>query len=183
MVGLLALMPLLLGALSGCGGQPPQDAAAVPLPPQQPAQASIPLTPVAPPSAATPITAGFTPLPTPQQVKQAVPQGRLDPFAPLAVATSARSGQGQRVRPGSTPLALPEGFQFTGVMSGGGRPVALVQFGSQSGSLAVGDAGGRTTDLLPGNWWVAAIDVQRGRLTLVSRVPGEPRGRAITAEL
>jgi hypothetical protein len=45
-----------------------------------------------------------------------------------------------------------------------------VQFGSESGNLRVGDAGGRTTPLLPPGWAVGGIDVARGRLIL--RVSG-----------
>ena len=80
---------------------------------------------------------------------------------------------------------------FNGVIRSGGTPEALVQFGGDSGTLRVGQRGGRTTDyrttdyrttdyrttdysttdysttpLLPAGWSVASIDVQKGRLTL-----------------
>ncbi len=58
-----------------------------------------------------------------------------------------------------------------------GRPQALVQFGTVSGSLGPGDQGGRTTDLLPAGWSVQAVDVQRGLLVL------RQADRTITAEL
>jgi hypothetical protein len=130
------------------------------------------------PAASAVASAGFTPLPTPQQVEAAMPPGRVDPFAPLAV-TQVRSPRRVVVQP---PLNLPDGFRFNGVISSGGRPMALVQFGDQSGSLAVGDAGGRTTDLLPEAWRVASIDVQRGRLTLVSQ-QRQAKGQVVVAEL
>lgn len=100
---------------------------------------------------------GLTPLPTSQQVVKAVPIGRPDPFAPPRVVTAI---------PGSAKLDLPAGFRFSGVIVTAGEAQALVQFGSLSGSLRVGDRGGRSTDLLPPGWSVARIDGQRGVLTL-----------------
>jgi hypothetical protein len=61
---------------------------------------------------------------------------------------------------------LPSGFRFTGVVRSGSQAQALVQFGSLSGSLSAGEVGGRTTELLPPGWRVAAVDAQRGRLSL-----------------
>jgi hypothetical protein len=52
-----------------------------------------------------------------------------------------------------------------------------VSFGDLSGSLRPGDRGGRTTELLPPGWSVAAIDVQRGVLTL------KKGDRKVSAEL
>ena len=175
----LALLPLLFAGLAGCGGTPPADTGAVP-PPVPAAPEAAPAKPSKPsPAAAAVAQAGFTPLPTVQQVEAAMPPGRLDPFAPLAVTRVASGPRAIVVQP---PLTLPEGFRFQGVISSGGRPMALVQFGGQSGSLAVGDAGGRTTDLLPEAWGVASIDVLRGRLTLVSR-QGKAKGQVVIAEL
>jgi hypothetical protein len=68
------------------------------------------------------------------------------------------------------------------VISVRGTPQAIVQYGAESGSLFVGDRGGPGTPLLPRGWSVAAIDVQNGRLTLVSR-QNTPRGQRITAQL
>ena len=101
--------------------------------------------------------AGLTPLPSPQQVVEAQVMGRADPFLPVA-ATAGKVPV--------TPLPLPEGFRFNGVIRSGGQVQALVQLGADSGSLRVGDAGGRHTKLLPTGWSVNGIDVQRGRLTL-----------------
>jgi hypothetical protein len=179
----LALLPLLLaGGLSGCGGTPPADLGAVP-PPAPVAPGAAPTTPSNPaPASAAIAKAGFTQLPTVQQVEAAMPQGRLDPFAPLAVTRVTRDAGKPRAVVVQPPLTLPDGFRFQGVIRSGGRPMALVQFGGQSGSLAVGDAGGRTTDLLPEAWGVASIDVLRGRLTLVSR-QGQAKGQVVIAEL
>lgn len=176
----LGLLPLLFAGLTGCGGTPPADTGAVP--PEVPVAAeAAPAKPSNPAPESTAVAqAGFTPLPTVQQVEAAMPPGRLDPFAPLAVTRVANAPRTIVVQP--PPLTLPEGFRFQGVISSGGRPMALVQFGGQSGSLAVGDAGGRTTDLLPEAWGVASIDVLRGRLTLVSR-QGKAKGQVVIAEL
>jgi hypothetical protein len=83
--------------------------------------------------------------------------GRPDPFSPPPVVAAAK---------GPAQLDLPAGFRFSGVIVTGGEAQALVQLGSLSGSLRVGDRGGRSTDLLPSGWSVARIDVQRGVLTL-----------------
>ena len=100
--------------------------------------------------------AGLNPLPTTQQVLAAVAIGRADPFAPLP---SAAGGATQ-------PGALPAGFRFNGVLRSGAQAQALVQLGSLSGSLSAGEVGGKTTVLLPPGWQVAAVDAQRGRLSL-----------------
>ena len=125
--------------------------------------------------------AGLTPLPSSNQVVASVSSGRVDPFAPLQISAS---------RP--VLLSLPPGLIFNGVIRSGGTPEALVQFGAESGTLRVGQRGGRTTDyrttdyrttdyrttpLLPAGWSVASIDVQNGRLTL------RQGKQAVTAEL
>lgn len=144
------LLPLLL---AGCQSPPEPTAVA---PPQ-------PLPPLGQPqlepgvTAAPSIPAGLTPLPTPQQVVTSQPVGRPDPFAPLPATT------------GSTVAAvpvMPQGFRFNGVIRSGYQAQALVQFGGDSGSLRVGDVGGRSTRLLPPGWAVGGIDVARGQLIL-----------------
>ena len=119
--------------------------------------------------------AGLTPLPSSNHVVASVSSGRVDPFAPLATPSTASS-----TRP--APLSLPPGLIFNGVIRSGGTPEALVQFAGDSGTLRVGQRGGRTTDyrttpLLPAGWSVASIDVQKGRLTL------RQGKQAVTAEL
>jgi hypothetical protein len=102
-----------------------------------------------------------------------VPLGRNDPFGEVlprpAVAGAARPpgrpSTGARV-PGKEAEPMPKDFRLAGVMRSGGRSAAVVQFGGQSGSVRPGDRGGISTDLLPPGWSVAAIDVNRGSLTL-----------------
>jgi len=155
MLVLLALpLPLLL---AGCQGRPEsslQPPAALPPLPRSAVEAGA--------VAGGPAATGLTPLPTPQQVVTAQPVGRLDPFLPVQGAASGPGGAAQ--------ATLPAGFRFQGVILSRGRAQALVQFGSESGNLRVGDAGGRTTPLLPPGWAVGGIDVARGRLIL--RVSG-----------
>ena len=140
----------MFALLTACGGSPPADTGVTPLPRPKPV----------PPEAAAllpvPPSTGLTPLPTAQQVIKAVPMGRPDPFAPPPVAAAK----------GPAVINLPAGFRFTGVIVTGGQAQALVQLGGLSGSLRVGDRGGRGTDLLPAGWSVARIDVQNGVLTL-----------------
>ena len=114
-----------------------------------------PAAPAAGQAAADPL-AGLNPLPSPQQVLAAVGMGRVDPFAPLPPGPGAAA----------QVAGAPAGFRFTGVVRSGAQAQALVQFGSLSGSLSAGAVGGRSTDLLPPGWRVAAVDAQRGRLSL-----------------
>lgn len=92
----------------------------------------------------------------------AAPGGRVDPFAP-------QPGFGGAGPTAPARLQLPADFRFSGVMRSAGQPLALVQFGANSGALSVGERGGsqpNQTELLPSGWTVAAIDVDRGVLTL-----------------
>ena len=149
--------------LAACGGEKPPEVSSQP-PPVSP-RAADSATPV---NAQAPLV-GLTPLPTADQVVASVSTGRVDPFAPLQTA-STRTG----ARPA---LTLPPGLVFNGVIRSGGTPEALVQFGGDSGTLRMGQKGGRTTTLLPAGWSVASIDVQKGRLTL------RQGKQSVTAEL
>ena len=74
-------------------------------------------------------------------------------------------------------LTLPPSFRFTGVISSAGTAKAIVDYGATSGALSVGDRGGSSTDLLPPGWMVAAINADRGLLTL------RQGGQTVSAEL
>ncbi len=110
-------------------------------------------------------TAGFTPLPTPQQVVAPLATGRPDPFAPLAPAP--------QVAAAGSSVDLPDGLRFTGVIRSGGHAQALIQLKDQSGPVCVGPRGycpgAGLPALLPPGWSVTAIDVQNGRLALRQR--------------
>lgn len=143
----------------------------------------------APPAAADKASAqaglGLVPLPSPQQVSAAVALGRLDPFtspvppsrpqaaaggAPGSTAMGAggaTAGGGAAAVPKAGPPALPADFQFSGVITSRGRAEALVQTGSVSGTVQVGDIGrGSANPWLPQGWSVDAIDARQGVLTL-----------------
>ena len=154
----VAMLPALSACTSGAG----PDTTTIPSPTPKPSAAPSP--PAEPQPAA-----GFTPLPTPNQVIGEVRAGRPDPFAPLPPSS------------GEAPPVLPEGLKFNGVILASGGPKALVQFQGNAGALMVGDQGGRTTDLLPPAWKVAAVDVAQGRL-IVATGP-EPGSTRITLEL
>lgn len=168
--------------IQSCQGQPPAEGTAPPppLPPRTNTGGEAPAAPAD----------GLVPLPSRSQVVAAVALGRTDPFAPLVrplppnaaaggstpAGAAGRGAAGQARRPVLRPRpTLPPDFRFTGVIAGGGRSEAVVQFGALSGSLRPGDRGGRTTDLLPRGWSVASIDVERGHLTLLH---GDQRIRA-----
>jgi hypothetical protein len=145
----LALLP----ALTACASSSGPETITLPPPNPKPAAAEKPAG-VEPAPAA-----GFTPLPTPQQVVAALPTGRLDPFAPLPQAKAAASGR------------APAGdLRFTGVIRSAGQAQALVQVGDQSGPVCVGRrgvcVGSGLPAMLPADWSVTSIDVASGRLVL-----------------
>lgn len=149
--------------LASCGGgQPPEVVSQLPPPRSGPAPAAASSV-----GAPGPL-AGLTPLPSSNQVVASVSSGRVDPFAPVG-------GSGAGAVP--APLKLPPGLVFNGVIRSGGMPEALVQFGGETGTVRIGQRGGRSTPLLPVGWSVASIDVQRGRLTL------RQGKQSVTAEL
>ncbi|MCU0528477.1 MAG: hypothetical protein MUD04_03070 [Cyanobium sp. Prado107] len=164
---------LLLGACSR--GKPPEAEL-----PEPPAPEAAKPDQAAPPATAG--VAGFTPLPSTIQVLAANPIGRSDPFAsdrPVAVARPAgAAGPGGATAPARpAPLQLPADFRFSGVIRTGATPQALVQLGASSGSVGIGELGGRNTDLVPVGWVVSSIDVDRGRLVL------RQGNQTVTAEL
>ncbi|WP_259730127.1 MULTISPECIES: hypothetical protein [Synechococcales] len=158
----------------GCGGAP--EASAPPPPPPAPAPAAQPAAAAAAPGAAPAPTAGagvlagLTPLPSRQQVLAAAPADRADPFAPVIrprPTGAAAAAGGDPSRPAApAPLRLPDDFRFSGVIAISGVPQALVQRSEQSGTVVVGDQGGRSTRLLPNGWVVTSIDVQNGSLRM-----------------
>jgi hypothetical protein len=178
------LCPVLLGF--GCAQAPSPDTGVIAPPAAAPGDAAR-STAAEKARAAVAATAGFQPLPTPQQVLGSVPLGRRDPFAQLITSMAPATGPDRQPGPreaerqdaaglsGSAggglaaakpPLRLPSNFSFTGVIRSGGTTEAIVSYGASSGSLRSGDRGGRTTDLLPSGWSVASVDVNQGLLTL-----------------
>lgn len=163
-----ALPAVLLASvgLIGCGSPAPNASIPPPAAPiPSPAAASDPARPATPP--APPVA--LTPLATPQQVVEAIPVGRPDPFAPAqSQGELGPTGQptGQPARP-----KLPAGFRLTGVIRTGGQSQAFVQIGDQSGPLCLGARGrcagpGADQPLLPPGWRVTGIDAVNGLLAL-----------------
>ena len=129
---------------------------------------------------------GLQPLPSPQQVTQAVQQGRIDPFsdprppAPPAAPASARGSLPPGTVPpsgvppmggatGSSParvLPAAPGLQLSGVIQSGGRPEAIVVMGGQSDSLRIGQQGSARNPLLPQGWSVESININSCSLVL-----------------
>lgn len=111
--------------------------------------------------------AGFTTLPSEQQVLTALPTGRADPFAPLAGPAIAAAPDGSAAGGSSDGSAV---LQVTGMIHSAGQVQAFIQIGEQSGAVCLG-SGGRCPGsglpaLLPANWSVTSIDVPSGRLVL-----------------
>ncbi len=111
---------------------------------------------------------GLTPLPTSQQVVAAFPLGRKDPFGSLVPPVAPGVAAAAARRGAASSLTPPADFRVTGVINSGGQSEAVVTYKQLSGSLRPGDRGGRSTDLLPPGWSVAAVDVPNGRLILQS---------------
>ena len=98
-------------------------------------------------------------MPSPQQVVEAQPHGRVDPFAPVATATATATEE-------STSTEL----QLTGLIGSGRSARALISLGGLSGTVCVGRQGlcpgSGLPALLPPGWTVTGIDLGRGELRL-----------------
>ncbi len=154
---------VLLTVLAGCASPDPDESLMTPSSPLgspspavMPEENQIAAIPAVPP-------ATLTPLPTPAQVQDSVSRGRVDPFAPLAGGAISNASSSQ---PGSVPIRLQ------GVLSVGGQLQALVSIpkdsGAISGAICVGPSGRCGSELkaiLPQDWSVLRIDLQRGCLT------------------
>ena len=104
---------------------------------------------------------GLTPLPSAEEVQQAAPGGRRDPFSPLA---------GVDAEDPTTGLTL------TGVLLVGNQKRAMVTTPSGSGVICVGSDGRCGADapvILSTGWSVLSIDVERGCIRLA--LNGEPQ--------
>ena len=116
--------------VGGCGGETPTATALPPAPP-----------------------IGLTPLPSAEEVQQAAPGGRADPFGPLV---------GVEVADAQDPTT---GLTLTGVLLLGDQKRAMVTTPSGGGVICVGADGRCGEDapvLLPSGWSVLSIDVARG---------------------
>ena len=122
------------------------------------------LLPETSPPPAPPI--GLTPLPSAEEVQQAAPGGRSDPFAPL-VGVDATGAQDPNT-----------GLTLTGVLLVGDQKRAMLTTASGSGVVCVGSDGRCGEDapvLLPTGWSVLSIDVERGCIRLaLNDEPQEP---------
>ena len=151
----LAPVAVLL-VVGGCGRETPTATALppVPLKPGQLPETSAPLAPAI----------GLTPLPSAEEVQQAAPGGRADPFGPLVGAVAADA---------QDPTT---GLTLTGVLLVGDQKRAMVTTPSGSGVICVG-ADGRCREgapvILPTGWSVLIIDVERGCIRLA--LNGEPQ--------
>ena len=141
------LLPVVVLVLvGGCGGETPM---ATELPSSQ-------VKPVEPSESTTPQDPdiGLTPLPTVEQVQEAAPAGRADPFGRLSAADVQDPASG---------------LTLTGVLMVGTQQRALVTTASGSGVICVGSDGRCGDDspvLLPVGWSVLSIDVARGCIRL-----------------
>ena len=145
------LLPVVvLVSVAGCGGHTP-TATALPSVPVKPE-------PLPETSAVQAPPISLTPLPSAEEVQQAAPGGRADPFAPL-VGVEAADAQDP-----TTGLAL------TGVLLVGDQKRAIVTTPNGSGVICVGADGRCGADaplLLPTGWSLLSIDaVSYTHLTL-----------------
>ncbi len=181
---LALLLPLM--ALTACGGDGDGAATGAVPAPANGTDGAVP--PPRAPSAPGPVllgtAAGFTPLPSPQQVIEPLARGRQDPFAPLPLPQAS-----------SPKASLPPGFGFTGVIQSRGLTQAIVHLGGTETTIsetvsndvsmqlrAVGNEQPATTicvgprGLCPGDdpkapplprgWSVTGIDLRNGVLAM-----------------
>ena len=138
--------------VGGCGGETP-TATVLPSVPVKPE-------PLPETSAAQAPSIGLTPLPSAEEVQQAAPGGRVDPFSPLA------------------GLDAEDGFTLTGVLLVGNQKRAFVEINGGTGVICVGSDGRCGADasvILPKGWSVLSIDVERGCIRLaLNDEPQEP---------
>ena len=135
----------VLVVVGGCGGETP-TATALPSVPVKPE-------PLPETSAVQAPPIGLTPLPSAEEVQQAAPGGRADPFAPLIGAEPADA---------QDPTT---GLVLTGVLLVEDQKRAIVTTPNGSGVICVGADGRCGADaplLLPIGWSVLSIDVARG---------------------
>jgi len=162
-VSVPALVGLVWILVSGCGSDSTQTAEprVKPLEAENVAAEATSLSPnrLAPP-------ATFVPLPSSEQVLNAVPDGRPDPFAPVVVAGS-RAASDPSASNADQPSAL--NLRVQGVLAVGEQRRALVTTAVGTGPVCVGERGrcpGESTGLLPVGWTVQTIDLRRGCLTV-----------------
>ena len=140
---------VVLVSVAGCGGETP-TATALPLDPVQPA-------PLPEASAPAALAIGLTPLPSAEEVQQAAPGGRADPFGSLLGVEAADA---------QDPTT---GLTLTGVLLVGDQKRAMVTTPTGSGVICMGSDGRCGEDapmLLPTGWSVLSIDVARGCIRL-----------------
>ena len=149
------LIAVAWGALSGCGTQENIQGSVNPTSPDAPVAE---VSPPAPSSSET----GLIPLPTSEQVLSSVPEGRVDPFAPIIDPSKALIAQND-----SDGAATPD-FDVIGVLAVGSELRALVSGPQVSGTVCVGQRGrcpGNPAAPLPKDWTVNGIDLTRGCLS------------------
>jgi len=155
----VGLLCLALG-LASCADQSvvsPTELQGSPPVLQQPPKGSAPLLKTPPLGF---VDAGLKPLPTAQQVKDAVLSGRADPFSPLPNTGSTAS---------TTDATLNAGPSVVGVLTVGTQTRALLSFGTGRGEICVGPRGRCSQDhplVLPEGWSVLRIDAQKGCVQL-----------------
>ncbi len=122
---------------------------------------SIPLSLIDPPDSTnqrknTDYSSQFDPLKSKSAILKSISFGRNDPFQlPEVVGTDS--------------IGLSNNLSFTGIIKVNGLVRALLTNKKFSGSLVIGDLGGKDTDLIPNGWIVESIDEKKEELTLSSK--------------
>ena len=93
----------------------------------------------------------FNEIPSKESVRQSIQVGRNDPFLPPLLDLESFS-------------AIPNDFQFDGILKLNGTVRALVSSDSLSGSIFQGNLGGRDTKLIPDGWIVEAVEEETEEL-------------------
>ena len=91
-------------------------------------------------------------MPSPTEVKNNIPLGRIDPF----------------YKPNSNPetLKVPSNINFVGIIQTKKRLSAFIINGVKSGLISKGHIGSIDTDLIPKGWEVGDMDINLGTIDL-----------------
>jgi len=108
---------------------------------------------------------GLAQAPTPQQVIESFPEGRVDPFGAIPVPVASNGPQSQRPTPDQIRKTLAK-LQVLGFVKISGRQAVFVQHDNQSGEVYLGQVGGQSTEYLPDGWKLVAVEGSLGRIAL-----------------
>ena len=145
-LGLLSEVPLyiILILFSGCTFQSSSSPSEIIIPPKLPEEISK--------VKESNVELNLIKLPLPEEVRNNIPLGRIDPFQ----------------EPNNNPdtLSIPLNFSFLGIIQTNQLLSAFIKYGSETGLVSKGYVGSIETKLIPKGWEVDDININSGTLDL-----------------